>query len=365
MAVTESPESSWQVRSAVSREAVVTVTLMAVTAIVLWVCYQIISPFLPALAWALALAVVAHPVNRWLRRILKRNDLAALATVLLVALMVMGPLAFVAQQITHEITVGIQTLRDEAAVGGWRSLVERNPHLGRILRWIEQNINLQQHAETAIQNLAKQASGFLTTSIGVIAQWIITLFSLFYIFRDQEQVLAMLRRVVPLSDAETTEVFRRISDSIHAAVFGTLMVSLAQGTLGGLMFWLLGLPTPLLWGLCMAVFAMIPTMGAPVIWIPAAVILALSGHWVKAVILAAWGALAVGLIDNFLYPILVGQRMRLHPLPIFFSVIGGVMLFGGSGIVLGPVTLSVADALIELWRRRTAGATEEVGSRSE
>jgi predicted PurR-regulated permease PerM len=183
------------------------------------------------------------------------------------------------------------------------------------------------------------------------------LFVLFFLLRDRHRGLAALRSVVPLSEAEADKIFRRVADTIHATVFGTLLVAAVQGALGGLMFWWLGLPAPLLWGLIMGLLAIVPVLGAFVIWVPAALFLALQGDWGKALILTAWGAFVIGLIDNLLYPIFVGKKLRLHTALVFIAIVGGLALFGGSGVILGPVVLAITDALIEIWRRRTAAGS--------
>jgi predicted PurR-regulated permease PerM len=136
-----------------------------------------------------------------------------------------------------------------------------------------------------------------------------------------------------------------------------------QGTLGGLMFWWLGLPAPVLWGVVMAVLATVPNLGAFVVWAPAAVGLAFQEEWAKAGILTAWGLIAIGLIDNMLYPFMVGQRIHMHSLPVFFSILGGLYLFGAAGLILGPVVFALTHALLEIWRRRTAaGRAAENGT---
>src|SRR5215213_12024026 len=122
----------------------------------------------------------------------------------------------------------------------------------------------------------------------------------------------MTPSLVPLSNRETDEVFARVSDTIHATVLGTLVVAAIQGALGGLMFWWLGLPAPILWGVIMAFLSVLPYFGAFIVWIPAALGLLLMGQWGKALILTAWGAVVIGMIDNLLYPILVGDKLRLH-----------------------------------------------------
>jgi predicted PurR-regulated permease PerM len=160
---------------------------------------------------------------------------------------------------------------------------------------------------------------------------------------------------VPLSEAEVEEVFRRVADTIYAIVYGTLTVALVQGLLGGLMFWVLGLPAALLWGAVMALLAVVPVLGAFVVWAPAALFLALTGSWGKAVVLTVWGVGVVSLIDNLLYPILVGRRLRLHTLVVFIAIVGGVPLLGSAGVILGPAALAVTVALVDIWRRRTSG----------
>jgi predicted PurR-regulated permease PerM len=154
---------------------------------------------------------------------------------------------------------------------------------------------------------------------------------------------------------KTDEVFQRVADTIHGTIYGSLLVALIQGTMGGLMFWLVGLPSPVVWGAIMCLLAVVPNLGTFVVWTPAALMLALNGEWGRALVLTAWGAIAIGLIDNLLYPYLVGHRLRLHTLAVFFALVGGIMLLGASGVVLGPVILVITWALVDVWRRRTAG----------
>ena len=144
-----------------------------------------------------------------------------------------------------------------------------------------------------------------------------------------------------------------------------MLTCLLQGTLGGVMMGVLGLPFAVLWGALMALFALIPTLGAPVVWAPAAVMLILQGSVGKGLILIAWGVLVIGTIDNILYPIFVGRKVTLHTVPILFSYLGGIVLFGFSGLVLGPLIVMLTWAFLEIWRRRTADgqdATEAIAA---
>jgi predicted PurR-regulated permease PerM len=344
------PESGW-----LSRERVLALVLLVATALAVYVCYQLTRPFLPALAWALALAVVAHPLHTWLERRLRRANLAAGVAVVLVAVAIIGPTVLLTQRLGREVAWGVGWVQSEYRSGHWRAALERHPRLATVLSWWGEDIDLDGAAERLASTLSASLSSMLTGSVWAIAELLITLFALFYFFRDRRPALRALRSLVPLSEAETEEVFRRVTDTIYATVYGTLVVALVQGLLGGLMFWVLGLPAALLWGAAMALLAMVPVLGAFVVWAPAALFLALTGSWAKAVLLTVWGVGVVSLIDNLLYPILVGRRLRLHTLAVFIVIVGGVLLFGSAGVILGPVALAVTLALVDIWRRRTAG----------
>lgn len=340
------------------RRRVQTLALLTVTAVGIWLCYRLAAPFLPALAWALALAVIAEPGSCWLLRHVSRPGLAAGLSVLAVALLIIGPAFFIAYQVAQQAAEWSGGLAPEHF---GRQLME-NPHIGPSLEWLQQRFDLPAQVRKLGEAAAAMATGLLQASLGAVVQLFLTLFILFYLLRDRDAALAALRRMMPLNDDETDWLFARVAATVYASVYGHVIVALVQGALGGLMFWWLGLPAPLLWGVAMAIAAMVPVLGPFAIWGPAAVFLLADGNWVKALILTVWGILVVGLIDNILYPALVGDKLRLHTAPVFLSILGGLALFGASGLILGPVVLSVTLALLGVWRDRTrAGRTAEQG----
>lgn len=345
-----------------NRKQLQTLELITATAVLLYVCYLLALPFLPALAWALALAVVALPIHRRIERLVKNTNLAAGLSVFLVAVVVVAPIAFTVRQITGEAVRSTQTVLQEIESGNWRVRLEQYPQAASVVRRLEEEANLRGAAEQAVNKIPALISDFLSGSIWLGAEFLITFFALFFFLRDRQEFLRGIRHLVPLSDEETDEIFKRVNDTLYATLYGVVAVAAAQGTLAGLMFWLLGLPAPVLWGLVMSVLALLPFLGTWLIWIPAAVYLALEGSWVKSLILLSWGLSAVALIDNFLYPIIVGNRLRLHTLIIFISLVGGVGLFGAAGIVLGPLTLALTVALLDIWRKRTATRTGKIAT---
>jgi len=181
-----------------------------------------------------------------------------------------------------------------------------------------------------------------------VTQIIVMAYLLFYFLRDGPLILDAVASVLPLSESDTQKIFARIGETIRISLYGKLLVSSIQGSLGGLIFWWIGLPAPVLWGFLMVLVSAFPLLGTFVIWCPAAVILAFQGDWVRALILIAWGLLVIHSVDNFLGPILVGTTLRLHTLLIFFAVLGGVVAFGPSGFVLGPVIVAVVVAVFEI-----------------
>jgi predicted PurR-regulated permease PerM len=337
-----------------TRDHALVVVLVVATTLLLFLCGLLVRPFMAPIAWALALAVVAHPMHRWIAARIKKPSLASGLAVFAICIIIVAPAAFVAHNIVQEASKGVKAIQASVESGDWREQIRRIPYGESALAFMEQQGNLNERLQANATELGKRVPKVLTGSAVVVVELLLTLFVLFYLFRDREKALRTLRSLVPLSEEEVQRVTKRVSDTIHATIYGTLVVAAVQGTLGGLMFWWLGLPAPVLWGAVMALLAIVPVLGAFVIWVPAAIFLAANGQWGKAAILTVWGGVVVALIDNLLYPVLVGKRLRLHTVPVFFSIVGGLTVFGAVGLVLGPVILALTDAILEVWRRRTA-----------
>lgn len=337
----------------VSRSYVQALVFIAATAVGLYVFYQLTLPFLPAIVWALALAVLFAPLNRRVESRIKHPGVAASVTVLIVIVIVAVPAIFVGQRLIMESARGAEIIQTRVDSGDWRRAIEAQPSIAPLADWIERRLDLPGTIKSIATWLTSIAGSIVRGSVVQAIGFALTFYLLFYFLRDRRAALATLRSLSPLSAPEMDRLFARVGDTIYATVYGTLAVSAVQGLLGGLMFWWLGLPTPLLWGVVMGLLAVVPVLGAFVVWVPAAIFLALDGDWGKALILTAWGGVVVAGIDNVLYPMLVGNRMKMHTVLTFISVVGGLMFFGPSGLILGPVALTVTELLLETWRQRT------------
>ncbi|MCC6406204.1 MAG: AI-2E family transporter [Planctomycetes bacterium] len=342
-----------------SRSHVQTIVLTSLTAVGLYLCYRLAMPFLPALAWALALAVVFSPLQRWLETKLRRPNLAAGVCVVAIGLIVVVPVAFVSQHLVQEALRGAEFVKAKVESGEWRQALEAHPRLAPVADWLDRQ-NLPGTALTVATWMTSSGASIVHGSIVEVLGIVLTFYLLFFLLRDRRVALRLLRSLSPLSTAEMDELGARVGDTIHATVYGTLAVAAVQGLLGGLMFWWLGLPSPLLWGTIMGLLAVVPVLGAFVVWLPAAVYLGLTGSLEKAAALSLWGMFVVGTVDNFLRPVLVGKRLRLHTVFAFISVVGGLMLFGAAGVILGPVVLTLTAELLAIWRGRSVPAPREL-----
>lgn len=344
-----------QLDKPLTRDRLSTITLLILVAAGVVGCFIITAPFLPALTWALALAVVAHPLHTWLEQRIGRPDIASGLSVILITVLLLAPFVLLGHHLGKQATEAYEQLESGTKSGDWLAKLQQVPQAAPVIQWAQENVDIQKELQQIGQSLQRRLGGLVSGTIWGLVQFVITLFLLFYLFRDRKQVMITLRSFLPLSENEADDVLEQVRAMTHATVYGTVVVGLIQGALGGLMFWMLGLGMPLLWGAAMGLMSMIPVLGAFTIWAPAVLVLMLQGETGKAALLAAWGLFVVSSIDNILYPTLVGKEIRLHTVPVFIALIGGLAVFGAPGLVLGPVVLAFTLALVEVLRRRTRG----------
>lgn len=326
--------------------------LVVLTVAALGATLVLASPFLAPLAWALAIAVVTAPIHATLRSRIPEANLAAAAAVLVVTVVIVTPVFILGRAIAIEVIARAGSLPDANDAERWARLAERHPSIAPTARWLDRRINVRTEMKQLVSRFVGHVSGMLGGSVWVIVDLLLVLFFLFYFYRDGPRGLGTIRALLPLGESESSILFERVAATLRATFRGTIVVASVQGVLGGLMFWLLGLPAAIVWGLVMGVCAIVPMLGPFVVWLPAALWLLLEGNWMRALVLIGWGTFVVSLVDNLLYPWVVGRELELHTLLVFVSLVGGILVFGGSGIVLGPLVLSITLSLIEVWRLR-------------
>ena len=343
------------------------IALLAATAACLYLCWLMLLPFINVLAWAAVLVVVFYPVHRRLVERTKRPATSALISCLLVIFVILLPLSLITLALVREFSGAAQAVQNYIS-----AFLDPNSAIaGRLLGWLGNYIDIEQlrnpqsiqeHLQQVAGTVAQRTLGLVGGALGVVVQVFFIIFTMYYLFRDGAKIVQALPDVLPLERAQSAEVISRTREVISASVNGVLVIAAIQGALGAVAFFALKVPSALVWGVVMTFLSLIPMAGAFVVWIPAAIFLALTGHWVKAALLVAWGALVIGTVDNFLRPKLVGEKTKLHELFIFFSVLGGLQVFGVLGLVLGPVVLAVTLALLDVMRhvdRHSTAATPE------
>jgi predicted PurR-regulated permease PerM len=327
--------------------------LVAGTVLIVYLCYLIALPFLTPLVWAAALAVLVFPLYRRINEFVKMPNVSSGLATLFVALVIVAPTIFAARYAAQEMWDNARYIAEQLQTSGWRQQVERNEYAVRVLDFVEREAGLTGIIEQIVNNVPAYLTGILSSSIWLFVHLLITFFALFFFFRDHEYFLKGIRRLIPLTRDETDKVFKAVSNTLFATVFGEVLIAALTGLGGGVLFWAVGLPAPVLWGFIMGLFGFLPAIGAWMVWLPAAVYLLLQGRVVAGISVIV-GGLLIMLVTTLLYPKLVGDRLKLHTLLVFIAIIGGIIAFGTVGIILGPLALVMAITLIEALKSRAS-----------
>jgi predicted PurR-regulated permease PerM len=342
---TEAAAAGW------ARPAALAVLTLALVVL----CVVLAVPLLPALAWGAALAIIGWPLHNWLSRYLGRPGLAAFLTTLVVTGIVLGAGLFVTYHIAREATAMAERGKDRPAGEAVRDTMAQSAGLSGVVDWMDRvGVDLDRQVRALVEPYTQDVAGLAGGSVKAVLQFAIAVFVLFNFLRDRGPLLEGLRRVLPMTRSEAERVFGRFADSVYANLYATLVTSLIDAVGGGLMFWALGLPSPVLWGVVMFVLSIVPLLGTWLVWVPAAGYLAATGRWPEALLLVGYGVASGFVVDNIIYVRVAGDRMRLHQVPTLVAFLGGLAVFGASGMILGPAALAVTVAVLDVWRRRYA-----------
>jgi len=348
----------------VNQNWLVTVFFFVLLLVILYLAYLIFSPFLQAVAWAAILAVIVYPVYEWLLKVLKgRATLAALILTVLIIFLIVVPAMRVSVFLSQETVELAKTMRSSVGSTQFEAWKEK-PWVQRLIDSWESvsaeleffDIDLRQSAAQG----AQVASGFLASQIKAVAQnvflfainFIIALFTLFFMLRDGKTLSDKIRSLLPMDQVHKDHLFQNIVNALFAVVHGALITAIIQGLLAGLGYWLLDVPFAIVLAVTTAFTALFPIGGSFLVWFPTSLYLGfVQGPLWKGIALFLWGALIVGSIDNVLKPLLIGNRLRLPILILFFSILGGLKLFGIIGLILGPMIVTLLIALLDLYMK--------------
>jgi predicted PurR-regulated permease PerM len=348
------------------REHIFLIFILFLTFLSIYLLYQILSPFLSSIIWAILLAMIFYPLFQKLQNLLKKKEfLSAFIMTLLVFLIIVLPFTLLMVSLASEVVDGYHRMEEMIKTGQLQAYLERMkeiPILNWILARLGQNIdppqmdpmplllkNLQKISTLIFNQTATLLKGFST----FIAGFFFTLLSLYYFFKDGGRFFNGLKEIVPLPSRERDLLIQRFKDMIYATIYGGILIAIIQGILGGLAFWVLGLPSPILWGTAMALLSFIPIGGTALVWAPTAIILLTGGAILKGLILLGVGVLVISMVDNILRPFFISAKTNIHPLLLFFAVLGGIQAFGLVGLVAGPLIATLFLTLIEIYIQGT------------
>ena len=328
---------------------------------VLLMLLKILNPFLTSIFVGAVLTIAFYPVYRWLVNHLRGlKGFSSFLTILLVVMVLVIPLSiFIVLMVDEGVsTYELVRTQVESGVfdkyllwqdGGFFFDLKERVALVVDLDSLDIKSNIISMAQNLSDFLVSQLSSIAATISQVVISLMVMLFSMYYFFKDGEQLVDKFGRLSPLPYHYEDELFIKIRDMVKAVVFGVFVTAIAQGIVGGVGFAIAGISSPVFWAAAMAFFSLVPVVGTALIWVPAAILLAVFGNYWMALFLFVWGVLVIGSVDNILRPYLIGGKAHTYPLMTFLVVLGGVMTMGLKGVLVGPLVLILLVSFLHIY----------------
>jgi predicted PurR-regulated permease PerM len=326
--------------------------------LLLYVSYKMFAPFLLAIFWAVVFSVAFYPFYFFIHKRIKNANIAAALVVLVSLFALIGPLSSVSYLLIHDLKNVVKHLTWEDGSG----LFLKKESLRSVIDKVAVPFNLDSGdmyatvlglVDSLKRSTLKIINENVFTVVHAIIDYFIMLFTLFFLLRDGPLFLERIRQYLPLADEQKKVMIARIKEVIVATLYGGVLIALIHGIVGGLSFYFLDVPSPVLLGFLVFLFSFIPVLGAFSIWGPVAAYLFLSGSVIKGFIMVSIGVIIlIGVIDHFLKPKIIGQKANIHTLLIFFGVLGGLHVFGIIGFIAGPLIIAMLLLVLEMIDRK-------------
>jgi predicted PurR-regulated permease PerM len=351
------------------REYVLIAIFFILTATFFYLFYHLIIPFFVPICWAAVFVILFHPLYVKLCKKVKSRGLASLIMCLFIVILIIGPVTYLFAALVQEAADAVAKVNAMYRAGEFDEMLAIDlPFLDMVKDKLSQyydlsKINLDQLIKDSIDKVGgvifSQTTWLIANGTKAIFYFILMLFTMYYFFRDGELIIHKMKRLMPISTERVDSTFNRLRDVIQATMYGGVIVALIQGLLGGILFAIVGIPSAVFWGAIMALLSIIPFLGAFVIYVPAGIILLIGGSYIKGIIVIAIGTVVISQIDNLIRPYLISGRTSIHPLMLFFSLMGGIAMFGLLGVVLGPLVAAVFVTLLDVLDYRLNPADED------
>jgi predicted PurR-regulated permease PerM len=334
-----------------------TLAILFVAAVLGYLTYEMLKPFLSAIVWAMVLSTVFYPVYVFIQKTVKIKPIASLICLLVILMVLLGPFAYLSYVLTQEI-MGLSDQLRNASSDPITSLLQ-HPAANKVVAKMLQTFHMTEGEFTKavadnLQDWGKQSVGMIRSGLGNVvsslADFVFMMLSIFFFFVDGPQLLEKISTFMPFSERQREKLIKQTRDIVVSTIYGGVSIAVIQGLMGGVAFSVLGLSSPVMWGLAMCICSFIPLVGTLVIWGPAVAYLAVQGFYWKALILLIIGGAGISSVDSFLRPLMIKGRLKLPTLAIFFSILGGLKVFGFVGFILGPLVFALFISVLEILR---------------
>ncbi len=325
------------------------ILLGAVTLLFLY----LLKPFFFPIFWAVVIAGIFRPFYRWVERRLNRPNLSTLMVFAVIALIILLPAGMVGTLVFNESVqlyekLGPDTKTIDKGFQKITGAIADNPIVRRLsISRRTLNEKIAEVVRSVTNYLFTHLAALTQNTLGMLVQLSIMLYALFFFIRDGERFLGAAMRIFPLGMGRERLLYERFLITARSTLKVTLIIGGIQGGLGGILFFITGIEGAMIWGILMILTAVIPVVGCSIVWVPAGLLMLLTGHVWEGILILAAGVLVISMVDNLFRPVLIGKDVEMHPLLIFFSTLGGIALFGFSGFVIGPIVTSL---LIAIWQ---------------
>jgi predicted PurR-regulated permease PerM len=338
------------------------VMVMFLLGILGYLTYQIMSPFLIAIAWSIVLSIVFYPIYAFTSRRVKVKAVASLITIILMLIVIIGPFSYVTISLINELQTFAGKIGGNSlgSVGGivqkldsWPFFekVRSYPGLQDVLSEDAIADNIRKGGKALVENVSLRITNILSAGI----DFIIVIFTTFFLLRDGPGFLSKAKDYMPFSEAQKERLAGQIKDMIVSTVYGGVAVAVLQGLLGGIAYSVIGIEAPVMWGIAMSIMSFVPLLGTFIIWGPTTVYLMIEGNYAQGIGLFLFGVFVISMVDNILKPLIIGSRTKMPTIIILFSVLGGIKLFGMIGLIMGPLITAVFISVIDIFRNIEGG----------
>jgi len=341
------------------REYLLVALFFLIAAIFFYLFYKIIVPFFSPIVWAAVFVIIFFPIYNWVCKKVKSRGLASALLCLFIVILIIGPITYLFAALVNEAADAVTKVNAMYKSGELDNILAFDvPWIDAVKKKLNQyydlsQINLNELIKDSIDKVTgiifNQTSWLITNATKTVFYFILMIFTMYYFFKDGESIVHKMKRLMPIPPEQVEITFAHLRDVIQATMYGGVVVALIQGLLGGILFAIVGIPSAVFWGAIMAFLSIIPFLGAFIIYVPAGIILLLGGSYVKGIVVIAVGTIVISQSDNLIRPYLISGRTAMHPLMLFFAILGGIALFGLLGVIVGPLIAAVFVTLLRIF----------------